>query len=257
MPGIWEKADGNMSTRYPLFLVGLTGSMGCGKSTVGRLFAGMGAWVIDTDLLARQVVAPGSPGLNAVVARFGDSFLESGEGMEKGAKQPGLDRKKMAAWIFSHPQERVALETMLHAWILQAARDALLQGLDHRLQRENGPAAIAILEVPLLFEVGWDPLCDRTVNVVCGQQQWQRLALRDTMSDEVKRQVMARQLSEEEKKIRAHHTIDNSGSSQSTITQVTRLWSEFQILAHRHRRPLWSDVGHCDCTKLGKNSGSA
>ncbi|MBF0134409.1 MAG: dephospho-CoA kinase [Magnetococcales bacterium] len=242
MPGIWETADADITVCYPLFLVGLTGSMGCGKSTVGRLFADRGAWIIDTDLLARQVVAPGSPGLKAVVARFGDSFLEEGAETEKGARQPGLDRKKLADWIFSHPQDRVALETMLHAWILQAARDALLQRLGHRLEPENGPATIAILEVPLLFEAGWDRLCDLTVNVACGQQQWQRLASRDTMSDAAKRQAMARQLSEEEKKVRAHRIIDNRGSLQATIDQVTRLWSEFQILAHNHRRPLWPEV---------------
>lgn len=238
MLGIWEKGDGEKQVGYPLFLVGLTGSMGCGKSAVGRLFADRGAWVIDTDLLARQVVAPGSLGLNAVVAKFGDSFLE----VEEGRQQPGLDRKKMAAWIFSHPQDRVVLETMLHAWILQAVRDALLQGLKGCQESDQCPATIAILEVPLLFEAGWDRLCDVTVNVACGQQQWQRLASRDNMSDAVKRQAVARQYTEEEKNVRAHHIIDNGGSLEATTTQVIGLWSEFQILARHYRRSLWPDA---------------
>ncbi|MBF0110868.1 MAG: dephospho-CoA kinase [Magnetococcales bacterium] len=223
--------------KLPLFLVGLTGSMGCGKSHVGERFAALGAWLIDTDRVARRVVAPGSEGLRAVIERFGPSFLE----VTGSETLPGLDRKKMADWIFTHPEDRVVLESMLHEWILREVRDTLLQEFE---RETGGPVAktrVAILEVPLLFETGWDRLCDRTVNVACGCHQWSRLACRDNMSDAVKRQVMLRQLPEEEKNRRAHHVIDNSGSMEATSAQVHRLWLHFQEQARPHRRFLWPD----------------
>ncbi|MBF0147299.1 MAG: dephospho-CoA kinase [Magnetococcales bacterium] len=224
----------NEENTYPIFLIGLTGSMGCGKSFVGDLFSTLGAWMIDTDQVARHVVAPGSAGLRAVIDHFGISFLEE---TEHGS--PGLDRKKMAAWIFSHPEDRIVLEQMLHSRILLTIRDTLLQAIT---PLPEGNTRIAILEVPLLFEAGWDRLCDLTINVACGPQQWPRLAARDNMSEQVKHQVMARQLDEEEKNRRAHRIIDNRGSKESTLAQVQSLWSECLLLAHNHRRPLWTDV---------------
>ncbi|HIJ84694.1 MAG: dephospho-CoA kinase [Magnetococcales bacterium] len=237
MPGT---SGGVEKENVSLFLVGLTGSMGCGKSWVGELLKGLGAWVIDTDRVARRVVAPGSDGLRAVAARFGEAFLEAGKFAGEGAGQPGLDRKKLADWIFSHPQDRADLESMLHTWILDAVRFELLQGLDGFLN-SDGVARIAILEVPLLFEAQWDRLCDLNVNVACGEQQWQRLAARQNMSDQVKQQVMARQLSEKEKNRRAHQVIDNSGSREETVAQVAHLWSKCHILARNHRRLLWPE----------------
>ncbi|MBF0423031.1 MAG: dephospho-CoA kinase [Magnetococcales bacterium] len=223
---------------YPLFLVGLTGSMGCGKSVVGQMLSQWGARVIDTDQIARQVIAPGSAGLKAVISRFGSHFLER----NPASPPPGLDRKKMAAHIFSHPEDRIAYESMLHVWILQTIRAQLLHLLQSLQHATEIPTQIAILEVPLLFESGWDQLCDLTVTVACGQQQWQRLASRHSMSDTVKRQVLAVQLPEAEKKRQASHIIDNSGSLEATTLQVKHFWTECQRLAHHHRRPLWPEI---------------
>lgn len=220
---------------YPLFIVGLTGSMGCGKSTVGAMFAKLGAWMIDTDCVARQVVAPGSDGLQAVVTRFGPSFLENA-GTEN--KPRGLDRKKLGAWVFAHPEDRAELEKILHFRILQEIRNQLIRELNSQDDRSNS-TRVVILEVPLLFESGWDRLCDLTVNVACGDQQWQRLAPRENMSDQVKHQVLAQQRPEEEKCRLAHRTIDNSNSEKSTLIQVERLWAECQTLANNYRRHLW------------------
>ncbi|MBF0435275.1 MAG: dephospho-CoA kinase [Magnetococcales bacterium] len=219
---------------HPLFLVGLTGSMGCGKSMVGQLFLQAGAWLIDTDQVARQVVAPGSPGLQEIISRFGTHFLQ-----ENVAGSPGLDRKKMAAWIFAHSENRIALETILHSRILEAIRVELLQKSQEHRASTNTCAKIAILEVPLLFESGWDRYCDLTINVACASRQWQRLASRNSMSEAVKRQAIQSQLPEEEKNRRAHHIIDNSASMEATASRVAALWLECQRLANNHLRTLW------------------
>lgn len=222
-------------TLHPLYLVGLTGSMGCGKSMVGHLLQQSGAWLIDTDQLARSVVTPGSPGLQEVISRFGTDFLQKNV-----AGSPGLDRQKMAAWIFAHPEERIVLETILHSRILEAVRFELLQKLREHCVLPSHSANIAILEVPLLFESGWDRYCDLTVNVACASQQWQRLASRNTMSEAVKRQAIQSQFPEAEKNRRAHRIIDNSGPLERTASQVASLWSECQRLAANHLRPLWT-----------------
>jgi dephospho-CoA kinase len=207
-----------------LFLVGITGTMGCGKSTVTELFAQRGARVLDADKMARTAVEPGSAGWREVVAAFGQDMLLAG--IDKGGF-PALDRKKLAATIFSDPAKRKLLEGIIHPKIA-AARVEILQEWQRELA--TGGQRIVVMEIPLLFETGAEDYCDLTLAVTCGKQQWQRLGGRQSMSDTTKAAAIAQQLPEVEKKHRADRTIDNSGSLAATVSQVEQLWQELIVV---------------------------
>jgi dephospho-CoA kinase len=204
-----------------LFLIGITGSMGCGKSTVTKLFAQSGARVLDADQMARAVVKPGQVGWQEVVDAFGDGIL-SDEAVPRTLR--ALDRKKLAELIFSDPDKRQILESIIHPKIA-AIREETLR--EWELELATGGERVVVMEVPLLFETGIDKRCDLTLTVTCGEKQWQRLDERKGMSDAIKHAAIARQFSEAEKKTRADRIVDNSGRLEDTATQVKMLWQEF------------------------------
>ncbi|MBF0448386.1 MAG: dephospho-CoA kinase [Magnetococcales bacterium] len=212
-----------------LFRVGVTGSMGCGKSTVSRYFARQGARIIDADQTARRVVEPGSPGWREVVATFGDSILQAPSSSDEAGGVRPLDRKKLAALVFSDPTKKNLLEEILHPKIEREHRQICLAWKNQLLAAE---VAVVVMEIPLLFETGAEVEYDLTVTVFCGaDRQWQRLSQRSNMSDRDKRGVIAAQLSEQEKIARADRTIDNSGTPAQTLKQVVELWREVVFLA--------------------------
>lgn len=192
-------------------VIGLTGGIASGKSTVARMFQALGAPVIDADLLAREVVAPGTPGLEQVAARFPDCVVDG-----------ALDRKKLAARIFGDAVERAALGAIVHPLIAQAAQ-ARLRAL------EAAGASIAMYEAALIVENGLDAQLDGLVVVSAPEaDQRRRLAARDGLTDEQARARLAAQLPLHEKLARATWVVDNGGPVGQTEAQVRHVWGQIQ-----------------------------
>lgn len=207
-----------------MYLVGLTGSMGCGKSTVSRLFAECGARVLDADLFARLAVEPGSPGFDKVIAEFGKEMIDDG-----GA----LDREALGRVVFGDPEKRRALEGIVHPEVRR------LQGQSLALFEKKEPLGVVILDVPLLFETGGEARCDASVAVLCGDVQMDRLVERTGMSDAVKRAAIDRQMPEAEKRRLADHLVDNAGTLEQTAVQVDDLWRLFKTKAKNGEGAAW------------------
>ncbi|MBF0195955.1 MAG: dephospho-CoA kinase [Magnetococcales bacterium] len=207
-----------------LFIIGVTGSMGCGKSTVTKLFANMGARLLDADKMAREVVLPGEIGWQEVVEYFGDDILLSSiNGKELPYKQRPLNRKKLGEQIFKNPAKRKVLEAIIHPKIVKIKAEILKKW---EMELTNGESRIVVMEVPLLFEAGLDKGCNLTIAVVCGDEQLSRLSERKSMSTTTKKAAIAQQLSEAEKKSRADIVIDNSGDLAGTIFQVEKIFKQ-------------------------------
>jgi dephospho-CoA kinase len=177
--------------------IGLTGNVASGKSTVARVWADAGVPVVSADELARTAVAPGSPGLAAVVDTFGEEVLT-----EEGA----LDRGALRARIVADADARARLEAIVHP-IVRQLRDAWL-----RRQAAAG-AQLAAAEIPLLFEVGGAGEMDRVVVVHAPEgERLRRLVEERGLAPEEARALMATQGDPEEKRVRADHVVENAGT---------------------------------------------
>lgn len=197
-----------------MFRVGLTGGIASGKTTVANLFAELGVGLVDTDILAREVVAPGEPGLDAIRTEFGaDVLLESGE----------LDRQALRQRVFRDPEQRGRLEAILHP-LIRARAVELLEQLE---------TPYAMLVVPLLLETGFGALADRVLAVDCSRsQQLARLIARDGISAADAEAMLSAQVDRETRLAGADDVIDNSGSLQSTHAQVRALHARYCESAH-------------------------
>jgi len=188
-------------------LVGLTGGIGTGKSTVARMIRDLGVPVIDADLLARQVVEPGQPAHAEIAAAWPDVVDQGG----------AIDRKKLAERIFADPASRARLEAITHPRITERA---LAQADEFRRQG----LLVAFLEAALLVETGLHRRLDGLVLVVASEeQQVSRVAAREGCT---RGQALARlhaQLPLEEKRRAAADIIDNSGDETTTQRQVEAL----------------------------------
>lgn len=192
-----------------MLLIGLTGGIATGKSTVAAFFEQMGAFRIDTDELARLVVEPGRPALAEIVRRFGREMLD-----EKGA----LNRQRLADVVFKDEQKRKELESIVHPRV----REMLLQKLEEA--RRHG-SKIVLVEVPLLFETDFHRFVDYIVVVAADERtQLARLQERNAMTAEEARLRIKAQMPLTEKIKRAHFVIDNSGSLEETKRQVEEIW---------------------------------
>ncbi len=187
-------------------VIGLTGGIASGKSTVGRMLEELGAEVVDADQLAREVVAPGTPGLLEVVAAFGKEVLDA-EGR--------LDRGRLASRVFADPGERRKLEQILHPKIAELARE--------RLSAVRG--RLAVYQAPLIFETGREDEFPGVLLVDCDPElQMARLRVRDRLGEAEARSRLAAQLPAAERRRRATWIVDNSGSLEDTRAQLHRLW---------------------------------
>jgi dephospho-CoA kinase len=195
-----------------MFKVGLTGGIASGKSLVADLFAEAGASIVDTDLIAREVVAPGEPGLAAIVEEFGDEVIHAtGE----------LDRRHMRTLIFGSQSRRQQLENLLHPLI----RTRTLA----RIDSATGPYVMVV--VPLLAETGFAELVDRVLVVDCNEAtQTRRLMARDVHTSEEARRIIAAQASRAERLAVADDVIDNNGDVASTHQQVLELHNQYVSL---------------------------
>ncbi|HLV75141.1 dephospho-CoA kinase [Actinomadura hallensis] len=187
--------------------VGLTGGIGAGKSAVSALLAERGAVVIDADKIAREVVEPGTPGLAAVVAEFGeDVLLPSG----------GLDREKVGRIVFNDPDRLAALNAIVHPLVGERMQELMDAAPDD---------AVVVYDVPLLVENGLASMYDEVVVVDAPEEvQVERLVEHRGMTEEDARARMANQASREERRAVATHVIDNSGTLDDLKAQVDALW---------------------------------
>ncbi len=189
--------------------VGLTGGIGAGKSEVSRLLAVYGAIVVDADRIAREVVEPGTPGLAAVVAAFGESVLTA---------QGTLDRPKLGSIVFTDPAKLQTLNAIVHP--LVGARSA-------ELEAAAGADAIVVHDVPLLAENGLAPLYDLVVVVDASPEtQLTRLTALRGMAEEEARARMAAQATREQRLAVATLVIDNDGPLEALEPQVRKVWED-------------------------------
>ncbi|HYO32317.1 MAG TPA: dephospho-CoA kinase [Nocardioidaceae bacterium] len=189
--------------------VGLTGGIGSGKSTVGRLLAERGAVVIDSDRLARDVVAPGTPGLSSVVQRFGSEVITlTGE----------LDRRAMAERVFGDAAARADLEAIIHPLVRARAAE---------LEVAAGPGALVVHDIPLLVETGQAERFDVVivVDVPCDVQLDRLTRLRGMSPEEAKARIGA-QASRTERLAAADIVVDNSGSLEELSAVVDSMWEQ-------------------------------
>lgn len=202
-----------------MFIVGLTGGIGSGKSTVAGLFAGLGAAVVDADVIAREVVAPGEVGLRRLVDEWGGDIL-TGAGT--------LDRDRLRSLVFADPAARRRLEAILHPLI----RERLFRRL---AGQSAAPYGVAV--VPLLLESGWRDEVARVVVVDLPEsEQLERAMRRDGLAEQQVRAVMAAQIDRAARLAAADDVIDNNGPATALAPQVERLHRRYLQLASDRTR---------------------
>ena len=191
-------------------VIGLTGGVGSGKSTVAEMLRELGATVIDADQAAHEVYAPGTPGFEAVVAEFGPDFVRDG----------AIDRQKLGALVFDDEAARRRLNAIVHPlvreWMAARTAEAVERGDE-----------IVIQDVPLLFENGLEDLFSSVLLVYTPEDiQLERLVEGRGVPRERARAIIAAQMPIEEKRRRAHHVVDNSGTIDQTRNQVEEVWAQ-------------------------------
>lgn len=187
------------------FILGLTGGIATGKSTVSRYFADMGIPIVDADLIARRIVEPGTEGLAKIVAKFGPEIVK---------KNGSLDREKLGAIVFSQPEKREVLNDILRPYIRRSIEEdtATLVNEKH---------ALIILDIPLLYEAGYEMHCDAVMVVyTTAEVQLKRLMARNHLTEVEALNRISSQESVEDKKMRADSVIDNNGTREQTYEQV-------------------------------------
>ncbi len=193
-----------------MFLIGLTGGIASGKSTVAKLLAAHGAETIDADAVAREVVEVGSTGLASVVAMFGEDIL-SAEGE--------LDRKKLGAIVFGDEPKRLQLESILHPLIKTRTMQLI----------SESEKAVVVYAVPLLVEANVDYPFEMIVTVEAGvENQIERLInSRGLTATQAKERIQA-QASRQEREARADFVVDSSGTHEQLARQVDALWEKIE-----------------------------
>lgn len=193
-------------TPRPPFTVGLTGGIGSGKSAATERFAALGATIVDTDLIAHRLTAPGGAAIAAIRQAFGAGVI---------SPDGSLDRAAMRARVFAEPAARQQLEAILHPLIrAESARQCLA-----------APGPYVVMAVPLLVESGtYRQRCDRVCVVDCPEAlQIERVRTRSGLDETQIRAIMAAQASREERLGAADDVIDNGGTLEALQQQVDRL----------------------------------
>jgi len=193
-----------------MFIIGLTGGIATGKSTVVEMLRQRGAFIIDADQLAREVVEPNQPAWQEIVSWLGDSVL---------LPDQSLNRVKIAELVFGDQQKLKILNAIIHprvgTRILELTREI----------EQAVPGAVIVYDIPLLIEAGMQEMVDLILLVYAPRElQFKRLRERDGLNPEEAEQRLAAQLPIDEKKRSAHQVIDNSGLLAETERQVDRFW---------------------------------
>lgn len=192
-----------------MLIVGITGGIATGKSTVTALLAQKGAYLIDTDVLAREIVEPGQAAYQKILQHFGrDILLHDGQ----------INRKKLGNMVFNDQEKRKLLEQITHPEIRRLMYKHL-----QTAKRQGVP--IVVVEIPLLFETDFYKDVDLTVVVAAAaEQQLSRLMAREDLSKEQAQKRLAAQMPLEKKIKLADFVIDNGGTIAETKRQVEKLW---------------------------------
>jgi len=191
-------------------LIGLTGGVGSGKSTVAGILAELGAAIVDADEASHAVYAPGTAGFDAVVREFGPEYVREGV----------IDRARLGRLVFDDEDARRRLNAIVHPlvrdWMAQRTVEAAGRGAD-----------VIVQDVPLLYENGLEDLFSSVVLVYTPEEvQLERLVEGRGMTEERARAMIAAQMPIEEKRRRAHHVIDNTGTVEQTRRQVEEMWRQ-------------------------------
>jgi len=193
-----------------MLVVALTGGIGSGKSTVGQIFAQLGAIVIDSDQLARDVIERGSIGFNEVVAKFGDEILKNGE----------INRQILASLIFKDPAKRSELEQITHPLIRRAFA---------KMVSSASPDSIVINQIPLLVESNHDYKFDHIITVSASESiRSERLIKRGLTNDQIK-QRMGAQATDQMREDIADSVIINEKNEQELTDQVEKIWEQLLL----------------------------
>lgn len=203
----------------PLYIIGLTGGIGSGKSTVGSMLAQLGAVVIDTDRVAREVVAPGSTTLQEIVRYFGHDVLQA---------DGSLDRKKLGSLVFADETKRKILNKITHPAIKNAVREKLGQ------IEQRDPGAVVVIEAPLLIEAGMTEMVDEVWLVtVAPEIQVKRVMERDGLSYEAAMQRIGSQLPSSEQMAYSDVVISTGQSLEQVRREIKRQWRRLKSAARR------------------------
>jgi len=202
-----------------MVIIGLTGGIGSGKSSVAEMFKDEGAYVIDFDYLARVVVEPDTPAWRDIVDYFGPEIL---------SPDRTLNRSKLAEIVFSDAQSRKALEGFIHPRIFDK-RDALLKDI-----KKQDPHAVVIIDVPLLFELSLSRKFEKVVLVYVSRDvQIERAIKRGVLTEKEVEKRLKAQIPVEEKKLLSDYIINNEGSLKNTRDQVRKVIHELKKLKQR------------------------
>ncbi len=198
----------------------LTGGIASGKSSVSALFSSLGAIVIDADVLAREVVAPGTDGFAEVVATFGSGML---------ASDGTIDRAALRRRVFANAQERDALNAIVHPAVSRR-REARLAEI-RRAELESGTSTVVISDIPLLFEVGLEHAFDGVILVDSPPEVRLARLLRDRGLPASEAQaMMSAQWPSDRKRAGATWVIDNDGSREQLAVRVAEVWRAIHAL---------------------------
>ena len=196
------------------WVLGLTGGIGSGKSAVSAMFEELGIQVVDADIVAREVVKPGSVGLTKITAHFGDEILTT---------DGSLDRAKLRAIIFANESQKQWLNNLLHPLI----RESMLS------QLKQATSEYVILVAPLLFENGLEKYCNHTLLIdVPVDVQITRTTARDNVSVELAKQIIASQMSRADKQQKAADILDNNRPLEEVKTDAQKLHEKYLIHSH-------------------------
>lgn len=193
-----------------MVIIGLTGGIASGKSTVSRVLKDLGAIIIDADEIAHDIIAPHQPAWNNIIELFGRQTLNP---------DFTIDRGKLGKIVFNHRSEREALNHIVHPLVMER--------FEHDLEEisDSNPDAVVVLDVPLLFETQVDRMCDIVLVVwVDNKTQQQRLIKRNNLSPEEAAMRINAQLPLDEKAKKADIVIDNSGSIEETKAAAAKYY---------------------------------
>lgn len=200
-----------------VYVVGLTGPTGAGKSEVSRRLAAAQLPVIDADVVARQVMEPGSECLRRLAAEFSEDILND---------DGTLNRRQLAKRAFATPEDTALLNSLTHPYIIERTNQILMR-------MEQTQELAAVIDAPLLFESGMDRICDMTVAVVAPfEVRLQRILERDGLSVQQARARMAAQQPEEYYSSRAALVLDNSGDLESLRARADGLAAKIREWAN-------------------------
>jgi dephospho-CoA kinase len=199
------------------FAFGLTGGLASGKSTVARYFQGLGAQIVDADRVGHELIEPGQAAFQQIIEHFGRKILGLGG---------RIDRKRLAAGVFSDPQHLQTLNAILHPRIIARMQELAIQ------HRGNDPRSVVIIDAPLIFESGMDRTLRKVIVAWCHpEQQVERWMAKTGAPREDAEQRIKAQMPLEEKLRRADYLIDCSGSMEQTRAQAQSLYGELRRIA--------------------------